>query len=179
MASKQMLSQLPLEDYDPEPSQEMKMKIPHLYNHIQDNEVLALPSKFKLKGYMVIYHNAFGFSKKVLIELKHKMQDMDPFKKHGGFLLVDELKLSEHQFVKQSGHIEGFVDLGEYTSVADKSVQLDHGMVSLFVPFVGKWSQVTGTFATTGNMKGDTPQFPVEATILAEKKCSFHGLHKM
>lgn len=69
----------------------MKMKSSRLYDHIRDNEILALPSKSTLKQ----YKSAFGFSKKVSEEFKNKMQDMDPFKKHGG-LLVDDLKLSEH-----------------------------------------------------------------------------------
>ncbi|KAG0431514.1 hypothetical protein HPB47_021709 [Ixodes persulcatus] len=120
----------------------MKMKSARLYDHVRDNEILALPSKSTLKRYMAVYRTAFGFSKKVLEKLKRKTQDMNSFKKHGG-LLVDELKLSEHLCVKQSGQIEGFVDLGDYTSAEEKSVQSDHGMVIMFVPFVGKWSQVT------------------------------------
>ncbi|KAH6946156.1 hypothetical protein HPB50_011909 [Hyalomma asiaticum] len=66
------------------------MKSSRLYDHIRDNEILALPSKSTLKRYMALYRSAFGFSKKVLEELKNKTQNMDSFKKHGG-LLVDEL----------------------------------------------------------------------------------------
>ncbi|KAH6922292.1 hypothetical protein HPB50_012187 [Hyalomma asiaticum] len=106
----------------------MKMKSSRLYDHIRDNKILALPSKTTLKRYMSVYRSAFGFSKKVLEELKLKTQTMDHFKKHGG-LLVDELKLSEHLCVKSTGHIEGFVDLGDYTTKADKGVQSDHGML--------------------------------------------------
>ncbi|KAG0429309.1 hypothetical protein HPB47_023763 [Ixodes persulcatus] len=124
----------------------MKMKSPRLYNHIRDSEILALPSKSTLKRYMAVYRSEFRFS--------HKTLNMNDFKKHGG-LLVDELKLSQHLRVKQSGHIEGFVDLGKYTSTTDKSVESDHGMVIMFVPFVGKWSQIIGTFATNGKMKGE------------------------
>lgn len=151
----------------------MKMKSSRLYDHIRDNKILALPSKTTLKRYMSVYRSAFGFSKKVLEELKLKTQTMDHFKKHGG-LLVDELKLSEHLCVKSTGHIEGFVDLGDYTTKADKGVQSDHGMVILFVPFVGKWSQVIGTFATRGNVKGDLlARVLIEAIILAESSGLF------
>ncbi|KAH7981059.1 hypothetical protein HPB49_021215 [Dermacentor silvarum] len=122
---------------------------------------------------MALYRSAFGFSKKVLEELKQKTQDMDPFKKHGG-LLVDELKLLEHLSVKQSGQIEGFVDLGEFTTAADKTMHSDHGMVILFVPFVGGWTQVIGTFATKGNIKGDfLAQVMIDATILTERSGLF------
>lgn len=109
----------------------------------------------------------------MLEELKNKTQDMNPFKKHGG-LLADELKLAEHISVKQSGQIEGFVDLGPFTSAADRTTHSDHGMVILFVPFVGGWTQVIGTFATRGNIKGDLlAQIMVEATVLTEKSGLF------
>lgn len=88
--------------------------------------------------------------------------------------LFEELKLSEHLCVKQSGHIEGFVDLGDYTSAGDKTVPSDHGVVILFVPFVGKWSQVIGTLATRGNVKGGLlAQVMIVATILAENSGLF------
>lgn len=151
----------------------MKMKSSRLYDHIRDNEILALPSKSTLKRYMALYKSAFGFSKKVLEELKKKTQDMDPFKKHGG-LLVGERKLAEHISVKQSGQNEGFVDLGPFTSAADRTTHADHGMVILFVPFVGGWTQVIGTFATRGNIKGDLlAQIMVEAVVLTEKSGLF------
>ncbi|KAH7976627.1 hypothetical protein HPB52_017027 [Rhipicephalus sanguineus] len=46
---------------------------------------------------------------------------------------------------------QGFVDLGEFTKPEDKYQQCDHGMVIMFVPFAGKWSQIVGVFATKGN----------------------------
>lgn len=151
----------------------MKMKSSRLYNHIRDNKILVLPSRSTLKRYMAVYRSAFGFSKAVLDQLKQKTRDMDTFRKHSG-LLVDELKLSEHMCVKTAGHFEGFVDLGDHTSFTDKGVKSDHAMVILFVPFVGKWSQVIGTFATSGNMKGDLlAQVIIEATILTENSGLF------
>ncbi|KAG0430113.1 hypothetical protein HPB47_022993 [Ixodes persulcatus] len=149
------------------------MKSPRLYNHIRDSEILALPSKSTLKRYMAVYRSAFGFSHKVLRQLKNKTLNMDDFKKHGG-LLVDELKLSQHLCVNQSGHIEGFLDLEKYTSTTDKCVESDHGMVIMFVPFVGKWSQIIGTFATNGNMKGEMlAEVLIEAAILTEQSGLF------
>lgn len=41
---------------------------------------------------------------------------MDEFERHGG-ILIDEMKLSENLKVTNSGFIEGFVDLGAYTSL--------------------------------------------------------------
>lgn len=66
------------------------------------------------------------------------------------------------------------MDLGPFTTTKDKSTPSDHGMVILFVPFQGKWSQIIGYFATKGNMKGDTlAKVVIEATILAEKSGLF------
>ncbi|KAH7938183.1 hypothetical protein HPB49_021341 [Dermacentor silvarum] len=67
---------------------------------------------------------------------------MNLFQRNGG-LIVDEMKLSEHLSVTTAGHIEGVVDLGPFTSEGDKHTVCDHGMVKKFVPFVGKWTQVT------------------------------------
>lgn len=99
-----------------------------------------------------------------------KAADMDAYKRHGG-LPIEELKLSEHLSVKESGVVEGFVDLGPFTTTKDKSTPCDHGMVILFVPFQSKWSQIIGYFVTKGTMKGDTlAKVVIEAIILAEKK---------
>ncbi|KAH6920256.1 hypothetical protein HPB50_028759 [Hyalomma asiaticum] len=94
---------------------------------------------------------------------------MDNFSRHGG-LIVDEMKLSEHLSVTTAGHVDGFVDLGPFTSAEDKHVICDHGMVIIFVPFVGKWTQILGAFATHGNVEGGLlAKIMVEAVILAEK----------
>lgn len=130
-------------------------------------------SKSTLKHYAHAYRTVFGFSEKVLKQLKEKSAELDVWKKHGG-LIINKLKLSEHLSLKNSGTIEGFVDLGPFTISKGKGVPCDHGMVILFVPFQGKWSQVIGYFATRGNMKGDAlAKVVIEATILAEKSGLF------
>lgn len=151
----------------------MKMKGPRLYEHMRKNKILALPSKSTLKRYISIYRTLFGFNEKILEKLKSKTEELDVSKRHGG-LLIDELKLSESLAVRNSGTIEGFVDLGPFTTQKDMSTPSDHGMVVLFVPFQGKWSQVIGCFATNSNMKADIlAKVVVEATILAEKSGLF------
>ncbi|KAH9372908.1 hypothetical protein HPB48_016544 [Haemaphysalis longicornis] len=93
---------------------------------------------------------------------------MDEFKLHGG-LLVYEMKLPEHLSVNNGGYIEGFVDLAPFTS-EDKHTVCDHGMAILFVPFVGKWTQVLAAFATKNNIKGTLlAKIMLETVILAEK----------
>lgn len=152
------------------------MKSPRLYEHLRKNKILALPSKSTLKRYVSIYRTLFGFNEKILKKLKVKTAELDISKRHGG-LLIDELKLSENLSVRSTGAIEGFVDLGPFTTQNEKSTPSDHGMVVLFVPFQGKWSQVIGCFATNSNMKADIlAKVIIEATILAEKSglCQFY-----
>lgn len=78
----------------------MKMKSPRLYEHLRKNNILCLPSKSTLRRYVVSYRSSFGFSSRVLRQLKSKTASIDPFKRHGG-LVFDEIKLSEHLSVKK------------------------------------------------------------------------------
>ncbi|KAK8785529.1 hypothetical protein V5799_008105 [Amblyomma americanum] len=147
----------------------MKMKSARLYEHLRRENILALPSKTTLRKYLKRYKTGFRFNSKVLDVLSEKARSMDEFKKHGG-LIVDEMKLSEHLSVTAAGHIEGFVDLGPFTSDDDKHIVCDHGMVVMFVPFVGKWTQRLAAFAIKGNIKGSLlTKIMIEAVILAEK----------
>lgn len=147
----------------------MKMKGPRLYEHMRKQQILVLPSQVTLRKYTKGYRTGFGFSRKVLSVLKEKTSSMDIFKRHGG-LLVDEMKLSENLSVSPGGHIDGFVDLGAFTPDADKHAVCDHGMVIVFVPFVGKWTQIIAVFATHSNVKGDLlAKIMTEAVILAEQ----------
>ncbi|XP_037572457.2 uncharacterized protein LOC119454742 isoform X2 [Dermacentor silvarum] len=151
----------------------MKMKSPKLYEHLRKNQIMCLPSRSTLKRYLASYRSTFGFNSKVLRQLKAKTVGIDPFRRHGG-IIIDELKLSEHLSVKQNGVIEGFVDLGQFSTPAQRHTVSDHGMVVLFVPFVGKWSQIIGSFATSGNMKAEVlAKVITEATILAENSGLF------
>ncbi|XP_064472820.1 uncharacterized protein LOC135387642 [Ornithodoros turicata] len=145
----------------------MKMKSPRLYEHLRQHNIISLPSKSTLKRYLRHYKSGFGFCHKVLAALKRKTKELTSFKRHGG-LLIDEIKLSEHLTVTATGQIEGFVDLGCFT--ADKAnAPCDHGMVIMFVPFTGKWMQIIGAFATSGNVKAELlAKIIIEATILAE-----------
>lgn len=94
---------------------------------------------------------------------------MHDFSHHGG-LIVDEMKLSEQLSVITAGRLEGFVDLGPFTSAEDKHAVCDHGMVIIFVLFVGKWTQILGAFATRGNVEGSLlAKIMVETVSLAEK----------
>ncbi|XP_040063511.2 uncharacterized protein LOC120837930 [Ixodes scapularis] len=145
----------------------MKMKSARLYEHLRKHDIISLPSKSTLKRYLRIYKSGYGFNHKVLKQLKQKTRHISSFKRRGG-LLVDEIKLSEHLTVTPSGHIEGFVDMGP-TMTEGQNVVCDHGMIIMFVPFTGKWTQIIGAFATNGNAKAEElAKVLIEATILAE-----------
>lgn len=64
-------------------------------------------------------------------------------KRHGG-LVLDEMKLSAHLDLSASSTIQGFVDLGSFTPKDQRHTKADHGLVLMFQPFVGKWTQVIG-----------------------------------
>lgn len=64
-------------------------------------------------------------------------------KRHGG-IVVDEMNLSAHLDMKSSTYIEGFVDLGKFTDATERQKKADHGLVIMFQPFVGKWTQIIG-----------------------------------
>ncbi|KAH7934303.1 hypothetical protein HPB49_024750 [Dermacentor silvarum] len=115
------------------------------------------------------FRSGFGFNPNIFSALAEKTKHMDSFSCHGG-IVFDEMKLSEHLDVKSNGELEGFVDLAQFTSESQKEQLSDHGMVVLFQPFQGKWTQVLGVFASQSNVKADTlAKIIVEATILCEK----------
>ncbi|KAH7951103.1 hypothetical protein HPB52_004734 [Rhipicephalus sanguineus] len=115
------------------------------------------------------FRTGFGFNPNIFSALAEKTKHMDSFSCRGG-IVFDEMKLSDHLDVKSNGELEGFVDLAQFTSESQKEQLSDHGMVVLFQPFQGKWTQVLGVFASRSNVKADTlAKIIVEATILCEK----------
>lgn len=88
---------------------------------------------------------SYGFSQQLLNSVKIKLQGMDDMKRHGG-LVIDEIKLSSHLDMTASTRIEGFVDLGQFSQEVDKHIRAHHGLVVMFQPFIGKWTQIIGKF---------------------------------
>lgn len=142
----------------------LRIKSPSLYEHLRAHKILILPSRFCLQKYIKVYdynffliqHNliililhsqafkaSYGFSRKLLECVKEKASEMNEMNRHGG-LVIDEMKLSTHLDLKSSMDIEGFVNLGQFTGAQDKHTKADHGLVVMFQPFVGKWTQIIG-----------------------------------
>ncbi|KAK8766159.1 hypothetical protein V5799_007059, partial [Amblyomma americanum] len=79
------------------------------------------------------------------------------------------MKLSENFRVNTAGAVEGFVDLGKFTP-QEETTAADHGMVMLFQPFQGDWTQVLGVFSSKGNIKAEMlEKILLEAILLSEK----------
>ncbi|XP_077513304.1 uncharacterized protein LOC144124486 [Amblyomma americanum] len=147
----------------------MRLKSPKLYEHIRRHKIMVLPSKSCLLKYMKNYKSSFGFNENVLAAVLEKTKTMDEYERHGG-ILIDEMKLSENLKVTSSGLIEGFVDLGAYTSPDQTMERCDHGLVVLFQPFSGQFQQILGVFGSRSNVKADIlSKIILDATLAAEK----------
>ena len=88
-----------------------------------------------------------------------------------GALLIDEMKLTKAlAFNRSKLKVEGFTDLGKYTSQRDKAKKGDHVLVFLFQPFKGKWVQALGCFLSKGSASGTVLQkLIIECIGLAER----------
>ncbi|XP_075730965.1 transposable element P transposase isoform X1 [Rhipicephalus microplus] len=147
----------------------LRMRSPKLYDYIRRQNILVLPGNTTIRKYISSYMANFGFNENMLQTLKKKTATMDRFKCQGD-IVIDEMKLSEHLSVNTAGKVNGFVDLGTYTPEEQKQLPCDHGLVVMFVPLIGSWSQILGTFATRTDIKGELlAKIVLEATILAEK----------
>ncbi|KAH6929222.1 hypothetical protein HPB50_025016 [Hyalomma asiaticum] len=147
----------------------LKMRSPKLYEYIRRQKILVLPSRTTIRKYLSNYMGSFGFNENMLQTLRKKTSAMDTFKCQGG-LIVDEMSLSEHLSVDTAGKITGFVDLGPYTPKDQTRLLSNHGLVVMFVPLVGNWTQILGVFATHTNIKGDIlAKIILDATVLAER----------
>ncbi|KAH6943996.1 hypothetical protein HPB50_001152 [Hyalomma asiaticum] len=147
----------------------LRMRSPKLYEHLRKQKILVLPSRTCLQRYVRNFKSGFGFNDTVFKALSAKTESMDVCTRHGG-IIFDELKLSEQFGVNQAGFVEGFVDLGSFTADEQRSTPADHGMVMLFQPFQGDWTQILGVFSSKGNIKADMlSKLLLEAIFLAEK----------
>lgn len=123
----------------------MHMKTPRLYEHNRKLKIMVVPSSSCLRTYVRKYKSGFGFNEEVLMAIAEKARTIDPYHRHDD-ILIDEMKLSENLTVNSQGKVDGFVDLGKYSSPGQEGAQCDHGLVILFQPFTGKWKQILGAF---------------------------------
>ncbi|XP_077508835.1 uncharacterized protein LOC144120336 [Amblyomma americanum] len=147
----------------------MRMRSPKLYEHLRKQKILILPSRTCLQRYIQNFKSGFGFNENVFKALALETGDMDINARHGG-IVFDEMKLSEHFSVNTAGAVQGFVDLGKFTPEDEMTTPADHGMVMLFQPFQGDWTQILGVFSSKGNIKAEMlSKLLLEAIILTEQ----------
>lgn len=149
----------------------MRMKSPRLYEHIRLNKIMTLPGKTCINNALKSYQSGYGFNPKVFEALSIKTATMEQFMLHG-CITFDEMKLSENVKLRSDGGIHGFVDYGESEEALEietKGELCDHGLVMMFQPFTGDWTQILGVFATKTNAKAKVLQkLLIEAVILSE-----------
>ncbi|KAH8035053.1 hypothetical protein HPB51_004294 [Rhipicephalus microplus] len=147
----------------------LRMRSPKLYEQLRKQKVLILPSRTCLQRYTRSFKSGFGFNKAVFNALAIKTKDMDISSRHGG-IIFDEMKLAEHFNVSAAGTVEGFVDLGKFTQEEDRTTPADHGMVMMFQPFQGDWTQILRVFSSKGNIKAEMlAKLLLEAILLSEQ----------
>ncbi|KAH7964477.1 hypothetical protein HPB51_027284 [Rhipicephalus microplus] len=147
----------------------LRMRSPKLYEQLRKQKVLILPSRTCLQRYTRSFKSGFGFNRAVFNALAIKTKDMDISSRHGG-IIFDEMKLAEHFNVSAAGTVEGFVDLGKFTQEEDRTTPADHGMVMMFQPFQGDWTQILGVFSSKGNIKAEMlAKLLLEAILLSEQ----------
>ncbi|XP_077486371.1 uncharacterized protein LOC144097572 [Amblyomma americanum] len=147
----------------------LRMKSPKLHEHLRKHNILILPSRSCLQRYLGKFKSGFGFNENGFTALSVKTKQMDVCSRHGG-IIFDEMKLSENFRVNTAGAVKGFVDLGKFMPQKETTAA-DHGMVMLFQPFQGDWTQVLGVFfSSKGNIKAEMlEKILLEAILLSEK----------
>ncbi|XP_050062945.1 uncharacterized protein LOC126552296 [Aphis gossypii] len=149
----------------------MRIKSPKLYRKTRKDNTLPLPSYTTLQRYIKKIHPVYGFSEAAFEVMGLKTKDMSEMERHG-CLLLDKMKLSETpSFQRSNLYVEGFVDLGKYSTENDKTKLGDHALLLLYQPFCGKWYQTVGIFLSTGAVSGHIlEKIITEAVILLENQ---------
>ena len=81
------------------------------------------------------------------------------------------MKLSKTLYFNRTNlKVEGFVDLGAYTSQDQKQKKGDHALVLMFQPFKGTWVQSLACFLSVGNTSASIlHKIIMECIILTEQ----------
>lgn len=126
----------------------LRIKSPKAYSHLRDQNFLALPSKTTLQRYMDVVRAECGISTESLQLLKEKV--CTPADRHG-ILIFDEVKLRTGvKFDMRSLVFSGLVDLNEFTEAKDRCSPADYGLVFMYRPFFGAWTQTVAMFLSNG-----------------------------
>jgi len=126
----------------------LRIKSPTAYNHLREHEILSLPSKSTLQRYLDVVRAECGISQECLDLLQKKVSC--PADQHG-ILLFDELKLRTGiKFDVKNLTFSGLVNVDEFTPVKERSTAADYGLVFMYRPFRGSWTQTVAMFLSKG-----------------------------
>ena len=126
----------------------LRIKSPKAYTHLRDHNFLSLPSKSTLNRYMDFVRAECGISAECLDILHKKVST--PADRHG-ILLFDEIKLRTGvKFDIQNLTFSGLVNLDEFTQPKDRKEAADYGLVFMYRPFRGSWTQTVAMFLSKG-----------------------------
>ena len=126
----------------------LRIKSPKAYSHLRDHQILSLPSRSTLQRYMDIVRAECGVSQECLNLLKEKVSTRA--ERHG-ILIIDEIKLRVGvKFDVRNLKFSGLIDLGEFTSAKDQKNPADYGLVFMYRPFMGSWTQTVAMFLSKG-----------------------------
>lgn len=148
----------------------LRIKSTKTYNHLKSRNILTLPSISTLNRYTKNVKGCYGFQTSTFEILKKKTANMKSNDVRG-VLLVDEMKLSKTLYFNRTNlKVEGFVDLGAYTSQDQKQKKGDHALVLMFQPFKGTWVQSLACFLSVGNTSASIlHKIIMECIILTEQ----------
>lgn len=129
----------------------LRIKSPKAYSHLRDHQILSLPSRSTLQRYMDVVRAQCGVSQECLNLLKEKVSTRA--ERHG-ILIMDEVKLRVGvKFSVRDLKFSGLIDLGEFTSTKDRKNPADYGLVFMYRPFMGSWTQTVAMFLSKGPTK--------------------------
>ena len=148
------------------------------YDENQGTGILILPSQRRLRDYKIYIKPERGFNKNIIAELQSKTQPFSHIEKNV-ILAFDEMKIQDNLvWDKHSGHLIGYVDLGDtevnYATLKNADEIASHVLVFLIRGIVNPLKFVVANFATTSATAIQI--FPLfwKAVGILEKTCGLN-----
>lgn len=145
-----------------------------LYDRIRKLKIMPLPCITTINKYIQNIRLRFGFQQSIFETLKLTASRMGNDYAKRGSLLADEMSITESiSFNKTTLEFEGFVNLGDETSNADRCKIANHVLVLMFQPFQGDCTRVIGMFLSRGAVHGEILDKLLKDCIIRLDKSGF------
>jgi len=143
----------------------LRIKSPKAYNHLREHQFLALPAKSTLQRYMDVVRAECGISSESLELIQQKV--VTNSERHG-IVIFDKIKLRMGvKFDIRTLKFSGLVSFDEFTSSSDRKLPADYGLVFMYRPFLGAWTQTVAMFLSHGPTRTNTLQKLLTKVIVA------------